>query len=66
MKFDTDVYKLNLDDAIASGIYTPINVTVHPTMRTHYNEERLSNIQFLPQHLQTWGGYMGTYGDSVY
>ncbi|KAJ8299124.1 hypothetical protein KUTeg_023184 [Tegillarca granosa] len=66
MKFDTDVYKLNLDDAIASGIYTPINVTVHPNMRTHYNEERLSNIQFLPQHLQTWGGYMGTYGDSVY
>ncbi|OWF47957.1 protein FAM234B-like [Mizuhopecten yessoensis] len=66
MKFDTDIYKVNLEEALARQLYTPINVTIHQRMRNVMNENKITSLKFLPADKQTWGGYMGTTGDSAF
>lgn len=63
MKFDTDIYKINLDDVIKNQMYVPINATLHPRMQHIDNENQIHTLNFLPSEEQLWGGYMGTYGD---
>lgn len=63
MKFDTDIYKINLDDVIKNQMYVPINATLHPRMQHVDNENQIHTLNFLPSDEQLWGGYMGTYGD---
>lgn len=63
MKFDTDIYKINLDDVIKNQMYVPINATLHPRMQHIDNENQIHTLNFLPSDEQLWGGYMGTYGD---
>ena len=65
MKFDTDIYKINLDDVIKNQMYVPINATLHPRMQHVDNENQIHNLNFLTADEQRWGGYMGTYGDSA-
>ena len=66
MKFDTDIYKVTLDDYLHQQIYVPANVTVHSRMKFLANENALTTLKFLPKEQQNWGGYMGTNGDSVF
>jgi hypothetical protein len=65
MKFDTDIYKINLDDVIQNRLDVPINATLHSRMQHVDNENQIHMLKFLPAGVQRWGGYMGTYGDSV-
>ncbi|XP_062612020.1 protein FAM234B-like [Saccostrea cucullata] len=65
MKFDTDIFKINLDDAIQNQLYVPINATLHPRMQHTDNENEIHTLKFLPAEKQSWSGYMGQYGDSV-
>ncbi|KAL3842081.1 hypothetical protein ACJMK2_020146 [Sinanodonta woodiana] len=66
MKFNVDIFKINLESAIQTELYTPINVTIHDKMKYLQNENRITTLKFLPNDRQTWGGYMGTKCDSVY
>ena len=66
MKFDTDIFKFSLTDALHRGTKTRINVTVHDRLSHIDDESDVRQLKFLPQSKQTWGGYMGTYGDSIY
>ncbi|XP_061162239.1 protein FAM234B-like [Saccostrea echinata] len=65
MKFDTDIFKINLDDAIQNQLYVPINATLHPRMQHTDNENEIHTLKFLPAEKQRWSGYMGQYGDSI-
>lgn len=66
MKFDTDIYKVNLEEALGRQLYTPINATIHQRMRNVLNENKITSLRFLPAHKQTWAGYMGSTGDSAF
>lgn len=66
MKFDTDIYKVNLEEAMGRQLYTPINVTIHDRMKNVMNENKITTLKFLPADKQTWGGYLGTTGDSIF
>ena len=66
MKFDVDIYKVNLEDAIGRERYTKINVTLHDRVKWVNNENKITTLKFLPAKQQLWGGYMGTKGDSTY
>ncbi|XP_033752716.1 uncharacterized protein LOC117336335 isoform X1 [Pecten maximus] len=66
MKFDTDIYKVNLEEALGRELYTPINATIHQRMRNVLNENKITSLKFLPADKQTWAGYMGSTGDSAF
>lgn len=66
MKFTVDVFKLSLEEAIQRELYVPVNVTLHDKMRWVGNENKITSLRYLPGDRQTWGGYMGTRGDSAY
>ena len=66
MKFDVDIYKFSLEDIIDNEMYTPLNVTIHDKMKSSINENKITNLKFLPAEKQTWAEYMGTYGDSAF
>ena len=66
MKFDVDIYKFSLEDIIDNEMYTPLNVTIHDKMKSSFNENKITNLKFLPAEKQTWAEYMGTYGDSAF
>ena len=66
MKFDVDIYKVNLEDAIMRERYVPVNVTLHDRVKWMNNENKITTLKFMPAKQQQWGGYMGTKGDSTY
>ncbi|KAK3602624.1 hypothetical protein CHS0354_034208 [Potamilus streckersoni] len=66
MKFNVDIFKINLESAIQNELYTPINATIHDKMKYLQNENRITTLKFLSNDRQTWGAYMGTKCDSVY
>ncbi|KAK3095661.1 hypothetical protein FSP39_017289 [Pinctada imbricata] len=66
MKFDTDIYKFSLSDALRHGAQTPINATVHRRLKYLDNENDIRTLKFLSMDKQSWGGYMGTFGDSIF
>ena len=66
MKFSVDIFKMSLDDVLQREMYTPINVTIHDKMSWLDNENKMKTLKFLPTSKQTWGGYMGTRGDSTF
>ena len=66
MKFDVDIYKINLEDGIGRERYTEINVTLHDRVKWMNNENKITALKFLPAKQQPWGGYMGSKGDSTY
>jgi hypothetical protein len=35
-------------------------------MKSSFNENKITNLKFLPAEKQTWAEYMGTYGDSAF
>ncbi|KAK3087336.1 hypothetical protein FSP39_004814, partial [Pinctada imbricata] len=65
MKFDVDIYKVNIEEILPDAPKINLNVTIHPRMLTkEYHAPAKWN--FRSGSRQTWAGYMGTYGDSVY
>ena len=66
MKFDVDIYKFSLEEIIDNEMYTSMNVTIHQRMRNSFNENKITNLKFLPPEKQSWAGYMGTLGNSIF
>ncbi|XP_046574702.1 protein FAM234A-like [Haliotis rubra] len=66
MKFNVDIFKVTLNDLIDQELYTPINATMHDKMKMLNNENSITSLTFLQKERQTWGGYLGTLGDSIF
>lgn len=66
MKFDTEIFKINLDDVISNRMFTPVNATIHEKLKSYYSEPDMTSLKFLPTKDQRWMGYMGTHGDSLF
>ena len=67
-KFRTNVYKINLERDIHSGVVKPkiIRAKVHPGMSKALPGTELAKLRLRPCQKQPWREYMGSRGDSVY